>query len=334
MINFPDCFFKNETRCGFYITEMMKRFWGVQMDILSWVDSVCEKYGIGYIMCFGSLIGTVRHKGYIPWDDDIDIAMLRDDYNRFSEAVIKELPSFLSTQSLLPGAIPPKELIFSVCNGKSINTSMDFLNLFHGCPYAVNIDLYVFDKIPDDPGDFAYQDRLIRLLDRMLMLQWDHDSNSLNEESAREYEAIYRAMESELSYTFTSSEPMTIQILRLLDLACSLCNDSPSHRVENREQMLYYGDRGFTEEHFKERLFVPYEDLIDVPIPKAYDPLLKKIFGDYCTPRKFTGQHPYPSYRNQREILYKAYLARDLQVPDEFLEYDENGMLIVDPLKL
>lgn len=332
MIDFPTHYFENEIRCGFNITAMMKRFWGSQMEVLSWIDSVCNKYGIKYVMCFGSLLGTVRHKGYIPWDDDIDIGMLRNDYNRFIEHVPSELPPYFTTKSLLPGATPPKEMIFGIGNGTRLDTSEGFLNRFHGCPYAVNIDVYVFDRIPSDPEQFAFQDRLIRLLDRLLMLQWEFDNNSLTKETAAEYINIRKTLESELDHTFSNDEPMTIQILRIMDLACSLCEDCGSDRVENREQMLYYGDRGFTEEHFTDRIFVPYENVLNVPIPRAYDSILHRIFGDYHIPRKFAGQHAYPSYRLQRDVLYKEYRKRNWNIPDEFLEYDENGHLILNPL--
>lgn len=320
MLDFPSDYFKNEIRCGFQITSMMKRFWGSQMEILFWIDSVCSKHNIRYIMCFGSLLGTVRHRGYIPWDDDIDIAMLRSDYNRFIEVVPNELPQFFTTKSLLPGAIPPKELIFGVGNGTRLDTSTAFLNRFHGCPYAVNIDLYVFDRIPSDPEQYSYQDRLIRLLDKMLMLQWDADKDRLAGEALTEYINIRKTIEYELDFTFTDNEPMTIQILRIMDLACSLCEDCGSERVENREQMLYYGDRGFNEEHFIDRIFVPYENVLDVPIPRDYDSILRRIWGDYHIPRKFTGQHDYPSYHLQRDVLYNEYRKRGWQIPEEFLE--------------
>lgn len=54
----------------------------IEINILSYVASLCEKHNLRYFLAYGTLIGAIRHKGFIPWDDDIDIAMPRDDYNR------------------------------------------------------------------------------------------------------------------------------------------------------------------------------------------------------------------------------------------------------------
>ncbi|MGB6178552.1 LicD family protein [Carnobacterium sp.] len=63
----------------------------VQLEILLEFDRLCKKYGIQYQLFSGTLIGAIRHNGFIPWDDDIDVCMLREEYNRFLEVSIKEL---------------------------------------------------------------------------------------------------------------------------------------------------------------------------------------------------------------------------------------------------
>ena len=334
MLQFSDDYFRNEKRCNFHITSMMKRFWASEMELLAWVDEVCSKYDIRYIMCYGSLLGTVRHKGFIPWDDDIDIGMLRSDYEKFIDVVARELPSYLNSQSLLPGAIPPKEMCFGICTGNRLNTSPEYLERFHGCPYATSIDVFVFDRMSDDPEEGMYQDRLIRMLDRMLMLQWEVDSGEISGDNLQEYRNIEEAVKRELDYSFNDAEPKKNQILRLLDLACSLCEESGSDRVENREQVIYYGEIGFKESYFTDRIIVPYEGVLNVPIPREYDELLRKIFGEYQIPVKFGSQHTYPIYKYQREALYKAHKERGWDIPEDFLEYGEDGKLIVDPKEI
>ena len=63
----------------------------VQLEIANEVKRICDKYNIKYFMIAGTLLGAVRHKGFIPWDDDLDIGMLRNDYNRFIKLAAKDL---------------------------------------------------------------------------------------------------------------------------------------------------------------------------------------------------------------------------------------------------
>ena len=66
----------------------------IQLSILKFIDKVCEENGLRYYLCGGTLIGAVRHRGYIPWDDDIDIMLPREDYRKLIEgAVYPSAPS-------------------------------------------------------------------------------------------------------------------------------------------------------------------------------------------------------------------------------------------------
>ena len=93
-------FFREEERCGYLITEKMKRVWAVQLAMVDEVERICRKYGLRYFADSGTLIGAVRDRGYIPWDDDIDLAMLREDYDRFVKVAPRELKEGLKLQTV------------------------------------------------------------------------------------------------------------------------------------------------------------------------------------------------------------------------------------------
>lgn len=71
----------------------VKRLREVQMEILDYFVDVCEKNGLQYVLLAGTALGAYRHHGYIPWDDDVDVGMPRDDYEKFREIMRKDISS-------------------------------------------------------------------------------------------------------------------------------------------------------------------------------------------------------------------------------------------------
>ena len=100
MLEFKSDFFKEEERNGFTISETMKRAWATELDVLSRVIAVCKKYNLTYYAYYGTLLGTVRHHGYIPWDDDVDIALKYEDYRKLLEVLPGELPETFGISSM------------------------------------------------------------------------------------------------------------------------------------------------------------------------------------------------------------------------------------------
>lgn len=118
----------------------------LQLEILQTVHDFCTKNNIRYSLCGGSLLGAIRHKGYIPWDDDIDIMMPRPDYEKFhdlfnkqADRTFKMISSYNDEQFFLPF-------------GKVVNTKT-FLKEKYNRPLdnlGVNIDIFPIDGLPSN----------------------------------------------------------------------------------------------------------------------------------------------------------------------------------------
>ena len=97
----PESFFQPETICDFYVDEKRKKIWAINLDLYQTFAHICDKYNLRYYAYAGTLLGAIRHHGFIPWDDDIDVCMPREDYEEFQRIALTELsePYFLQTVS-------------------------------------------------------------------------------------------------------------------------------------------------------------------------------------------------------------------------------------------
>lgn len=120
-----------------------------QLAILEEIDKICKRHKIEYWLDGGTLLGAVRHGGFIPWDDDIDIGMSLEDEKRFEEIAPKELPDwlYLQTPESDPGSKEPITKIRD-CNSLYIEQGDDFCQ-----PYVkgIFVDIFPFVDYPDIP---------------------------------------------------------------------------------------------------------------------------------------------------------------------------------------
>ena len=115
--------------------------------LLKKFDEVCRELGVGYFVCGGTMLGYVRHGGFIPWDDDVDVAMLRKDYDIFLKKAGDLLPEefFLQTRET-DETIP---YVFSKLrlNGTAYVTEYSMIREYH---QGVCLDIFPFDYLPND----------------------------------------------------------------------------------------------------------------------------------------------------------------------------------------
>lgn len=119
----------------------------VQLEIAHEVKRICDKNKIKYFMIAGTLLGAVRHRGFIPWDDDLDIGMLRNDYERFIELAAKDLKNifYLETWYTTSGYGMPFTKIRKNDTRYIEEKSKDV-----NCHPGIYIDIFPFDNIPDN----------------------------------------------------------------------------------------------------------------------------------------------------------------------------------------
>lgn len=119
----------------------------VELKILKEVVRICEKHSLEYFAIDGTLLGAVRHGGFIPWDDDVDIGLPRDSFERFVELAPKELPSSMSINYFKYHEDDDKELSYGVrvyCNDLKIIQHVTE----NSQPHDVNIDIMQLDGMP------------------------------------------------------------------------------------------------------------------------------------------------------------------------------------------
>jgi lipopolysaccharide cholinephosphotransferase len=114
----------------------------IQLEILDDVDRFCRENQLRYSLCGGTLLGAVRHKGYIPWDDDIDILMPRPDYERFASSYHSDRNVVLD----LRRNDACLELCLKVCRKGTVMKDIEFGRSLWG----VNIDIFPVDGVPED----------------------------------------------------------------------------------------------------------------------------------------------------------------------------------------
>ena len=154
-IDLPQSFLDEEEICGYLVTRQMKEVWAVELDLMAQLDRVCRENGLRYFAGAGTLLGAVRHHGFIPWDGDMDFYMLREDYNKLVSLAneFKE-PYFLQNTY----TEPITAMAFSRLRN-SRTTAGSFKSLTLDMNNGIFIDIFPLDGISED----SFQNRIQKL---------------------------------------------------------------------------------------------------------------------------------------------------------------------------
>lgn len=241
----------------------------VCLDILKEIDRVCAKHKILYWLDGGSMLGAVRHHGFIPWDDDLDIQMFRDDYNRFLQIAPQELGEnyFLQTEK----TDPDYPLFFAKV--RKNNTFLDEQQLDQFKIHkGIFVDIFPIDRMPMGNLKIKQHRLYLWFLFRLYfqtgkrtipvssvlsrpIISFCLRHIRLNKAKLRNYiNKIYTKYNLREQYRYTSSWTMS-----------------------QKKNWLYKKE---WHESFKK---VQFEDMM-VDIPVMYDEILTNQYGDYMTP--------------------------------------------------
>lgn len=151
-----------------YDEKTLKRVQGIELEILKDFMTLCDAHHLNYFGIAGTGIGAIRHKGFIPWDDDIDIALPRQDYERFLELAQKHLSHKYTVLNCETNENYPLMTTRLMKNGTVFRE--EALKKID-CPLGIFLDIYPFDNTSDDPKQLKKQMRQAWFYSKLLILR-------------------------------------------------------------------------------------------------------------------------------------------------------------------
>ncbi|SCK04688.1 LPS biosynthesis protein [uncultured Clostridium sp.] len=254
----------------------LKRLQNTQLEILKEVDRICQKHDIEYFAAWGTVLGAIRHKGFIPWDDDIDIVIKWPDYVKFQEACKMELEEkyFMQTTETDIYAWNPYTKI-RINNTTSMDKHLSHLK----CHYGICMDVFPIVAIPNSKIAKKKQALLISIYKVLCYIPYilnihPEDSSS----KAKIFKLIPSGVLKKLRKWLIPNK--TIEKFK----KC-LLNSITKYKFEDCEYcgeiISEPGDISiFRKNIYEEHIIVPFEE-ITIPIPKEYHEYLSKLYGDY-----------------------------------------------------
>ena len=310
-MDFTVDFFRDEVRNGFYIPTAIKQSWAASLTVLSEIDRICEKYGITYFADWGTILGAVRHGGFVPWDDDLDICMKRDDYIRFREVADTELP-----KEFVIHDYERKEnhwlFLARVVNNSKTCFTRKHLDKYHNFPYMCAVDIFIQDYLyKDEDAERARCEevkRLIAFADGIVDGRFDRETIDKELSAIEEkYDTVIGSL-----YDEKQTNDIGVELYRLAEQQMARVPEEESDSVGQIFPWILKGQNGLPKEYYEKIVRLPFENTT-MPVPAYYDAILRSRYGNYLEIHKVWTGHDYPYFEKQREQLQKA---ADFKLPE------------------
>lgn len=297
-MNIPEGYLNGEIRDGFYVESTMKKAWAAEIEVLNEVDRICRQYDIQYFADWGTLLGTIRHKGFVPWDDDMDITMKREDYTRFCQIVQQEQGNL----EIINFHTDPewKDMLSRVINGRNVNYTQEHLKKYHGFPYVAGLDIFPLDYVAPTEDEDKIQCSMISIVEAF-------SANIRNNTATpEEIEQTTKDIEQMCGVKFNNLEPLATQLLKLGERLSMMYTDEESQAVALMGD--HAGPRPldvYPKEYYSESIYMPFE-YTTIPVPVGYEKILIQKYGEnYMIPYLGGTNHEYPFYRKQQREVYR-----------------------------
>ncbi len=316
MLQFPTDYFKKEEKEGFLVSEVMKHVWAAQLEVLQKVIDICDKYNLTYYAYWGTLLGAVRHQGYIPWDDDLDIALPGEDYVKLLSVIEQEMPAGYRLLNMYTED-GWTNYFSRIINGDEINIEESHMSEYHDCPFVMGIDIFPLYYLPRDAQEASDMKALLTYIGLLINAEIDKQDRIAEGAEQAEIEDYNLQIAQGLielnqitGFEFDENRALTTQLTVLYDQLCRMYGPEESDSLTSYPSYLLRGLK-FEKELFQEVLAVPFENII-LQIPAGYDSILRRVYGDYMTPKRGGGAHEYFHIAEQVGVLANKFNALDL----------------------
>ena len=284
-IQIPQDFLNEETRCDYLVSKEMKEIWAVELDLLSEFDRVCTKYNIKYFASGGTLLGAIRHQGFIPWDDDIDLAMARKDYVKLCEVAPKEFvhPYFFQTEYTDPGSLRGHA---QLRNSLTTGILKEEYPLRKKINQGIFIDIFPLDGVPDDQTKFtALEQQAVELKKAFHRYSLFAYPGVLNIKS---YKSIIKNTGSLFASNYCKKK--TEKLYKRFEEVCSTYNDEETEFL-SMLTFRFSDKRLYIEKRFLDDVDRVKFEFTTIPVLKGYDALIKRQYSDYMVMKKASTYH-------------------------------------------
>ena len=237
-----------------------------QLDLLKELKKICKENDLQYFLQYGTLIGAVRHNGFIPWDDDIDVGMLREDYEKFRECCKKQLNNnFYLADYRDTENYPHVYGKLKIKNTKYVET----LSKNSTMGNEIFIDIFPYDNAPDSKFMRRARNIKYKIYKRVLELKCGFGLANTFKRKIKYFPIIV------LSKLLT-----TKHCINVFDKGLSKYNNKETKYVANCGSPAAYKDEVLPKEYISKVKLHKYEDS-EFSIPVEYDKLLRIFYGDY-----------------------------------------------------